>query len=80
MKFTFKKNVVPDVATKEVDGAVVYLVGWDARYGEYSSCKKRVAKGFLNKKDVDEFVESLKNAQALLHYTEDLNITIEEQQ
>ena len=78
--FTRKKEkVIEDYVTREAEGAEVWIVSWDARWGEYSGNKKRVAKCFLNKKDADAFVESLKEAKALLQYTEPINITIEKQ-
>lgn len=77
--FTRKKEkVIEDYVTRETEGAEVWIVSWDARWGEYGN-KKRVAKCFLNKNDADTLVESLKEAKALLQYTEPINITVEKQ-
>lgn len=64
---------------KEVEGAVVYLVSWRSRHGEYSGDTKRVAKAFFNYDDAKQFAESLEDAQRLLQNTTNLNIEIEEQ-
>lgn len=64
---------------EEVDGAHVWLVSWDARWGDYSTDTKRVAKAFLNEDDANQFAESLKLAQRLLQNTNGLRIKIEKQ-
>lgn len=70
----FKLNKI-----KDAEGAKVWIVSWDARFGEYSGCKRRVAKAFLNYEDAISFSESLKEAKELLQYTEAINIIIKEQ-
>lgn len=78
--FTKKKEVViEDYVTKEAEGAEVWLVTWKARTGEYSSNYRIAAKAFVHKEDADRFAESLKEAKALLQYTENLGISIERQ-
>lgn len=64
---------------EEVDGANVWVVSWDARYGDYSGDTKRVAKAFLNEDDANQFKESLEMAQKLLQNTNNLRIEIEKQ-
>lgn len=64
---------------EEVDGAHVWVVSWDARYGDFSSDKKRVAKAFLNEDDANQFAESLEMAQKLLQNTNNLHINVEQQ-
>jgi len=72
--FKKKEKVIESVNTKEVEAAQVWMVSWNARYGEYSHSIKRVAKAFLNEDDADMFIESLKKAATLLQYTEGLSI------
>lgn len=74
-----KEKVVKDYMKEEVDGAEIYVVSWDARYGTFNTEKKRVAKAFLNDDDAKAFEESLYEAKRLLQYTENLNITVEKQ-
>lgn len=64
---------------EEVDGAHVWVVSWDARWGDYSTDTKRVAKAFLNEDDANQFAESLELAQELLENTNSLRIKIEKQ-
>ena len=64
---------------EEVDGAHVWVVSWDARWGDYSTETKRVAKAFLNEDDANQFAESLEMAQELLQNTNSLRIKIEKQ-
>lgn len=66
--------------TKEVECAKVWVVSWLARWGEFSTERKRVAKAFLNKNDAEIFAKSLKDAKNLLQYTESINIKVEEQE
>jgi hypothetical protein len=64
---------------EEVDGAHVWVVSWEARWGDYSGDTKRVAKAFLNEDDANQFAESLKMAHELLQNTNNLRIKIEKQ-
>lgn len=64
---------------EQVDGAHVWVVSWDARWGDYSTETKRVAKAFLNEDDANQFAESLEMAQELLQNTNSLHIKIEKQ-
>lgn len=64
---------------EEVDGADVWVVSWDARFGDFNSDRKRVAKAFLNEDDANQFKESLEMAQKLLQNTNNLRIEIEKQ-
>lgn len=64
---------------EEVPGAHVWVVSWDARWGDYSTEKKRVAKAFLNEDDANQFAESLEMAQELLQNTNSLRIKVEKQ-
>lgn len=64
---------------EEVDGAHVWVVSWNARWGDYSTDVKRVAKAFLNEDDANQFAESLEMAQELLQNTNKLYINIEKQ-
>ena len=79
MKFFKKKNNIPVTSQKEVDGAEVWLVSWDSRYGEYSSSVERVAKAFLTEDDAIEFADKLREAKALLQYRENIHIDIKKQ-
>lgn len=71
----FKLNKV-----KDAEGAKVWMVSWNARYGTYMDDKERVSKAFLNYEDAEAFADSLKEAKELLQYTERINITIKEQE
>jgi hypothetical protein len=64
---------------EEVDGAHVWMVSWEARFGDFSQDKKRVAKAFLNEDDANQFAESLEMAQQLLQNTNSLRIKVEKQ-
>ena len=64
---------------EEVDGAHVWMVSWNARWGDYSTDVKRVAKAFLNEDDANQFAESLEMAQELLQNTNNLRIKVEKQ-
>ena len=78
--FTKKQEVViEDYVTKEAEGAEVWLVTWKARTGEYSSSYRLAAKAFVREEDANQFAESLKEAKALLQYTENIDIKVEKQ-
>lgn len=80
MKFISKINALFSFQKeKDAEGAEVWLVSWNARYGEYSSDIKRIAKAFLLEEDAIAFAESLKQAQKLLHNTNDIHIKIARQ-
>lgn len=64
---------------KEVECAHVWVVTWKSRYGEYYHETTNVAKAFLSEEDARVFVQSLKDAQALLRNTENLQIKITKQ-
>ena len=64
---------------EQVPGAHVWVVSWEARWGDFSSDKKRVAKAFLNEDDANQFAESLGMAHELLQNTNSLRIKIEKQ-
>ena len=64
---------------EQVDGAHVWVVSWEARWGDYYGDTKRVAKAFLNEDDANQFAESLELAQKLLENTNSLYIKIEKQ-
>lgn len=79
-KFIGKRHsIIVSQNTKEVDGAEVWVVSWNARYGLYHTEWKRVAKAFLTEEDADTFIESLKNAMSVLQYTENIDIAKEKQ-
>lgn len=65
--------------SKEVEGCYVWMVQWNARYGEYSGDYNRVAKAFLSKEDATSFAKSLRDFQKILQYSEDIEITITKQ-
>jgi len=77
--FTKKTEKIAEVTEKEVDGAEVWIVSWDSRYGHYHGDVRRSAKAFLLKTDAIAFTESLKNAQSILKYSEGIDIKIEKQ-
>ena len=80
MKLFGKTNtIITGVNTKEVEGCEVWLVMWQGRYGSYHDQHEQKAKAFLNEESAKIFAESLKEAQKLLQYTEDLCITIVKQ-
>lgn len=64
---------------EEVPGAHVWVVSWDARWGDYYGETKRAAKAFLNEDDANQFAESLEMAHELLQNTNSLRIKIEKQ-
>lgn len=77
--FLKKPEIVPVVLHENAEGAKVWMVSWDARYGEFHSDKKRVAKAFFSKEDADRFVDALHAAKKILQYDEILHIKVEEQ-
>lgn len=81
MKIVSKLNAIFKLnKVKDAEGAKVWMVSWDARYGEFYSEKERASKAFLNYEDAKAFAHSLKEAKKLLQYTEGINITIKEQE
>ena len=81
LKFILKKNGIFKVKKeKEVEGAEVWIVSWDSRYGKYSDNIQKVAKAFLLKQDAIDFAQSLYDAHALLQNTNDIHINIEKQE
>lgn len=80
MRFTEKITSIFKLSkVKEVKGAKVWIVSWNARYDVYSRDYNRVAKAFLSKQDAELFVDSLREAKELLQYSECINISIDEQ-
>lgn len=81
MKIVSKLNAIFKLSkVKDAEGAKVWMVSWNARYGEFCSEKECVSKAFLNYEDAKAFADSLKDAKKLLQYTESINITIKEQE
>lgn len=81
MKIISRLNAIFKLSkVKDAEGAKVWMVSWDARYGGFSGEKERVAKAFLNYEDAEAFADSLKKAKKLLQYTENINIDIKEQE
>lgn len=81
LKFILKKNGIFNVKKeKEVEGAEVWIVSWESRYGKYSDSIKKVAKAFLLKQDAIDFAQSLYDAHALLQNTNDIHINIKKQE
>ena len=78
INFLIRPHKVKEIV-EQVDGAHVWVVSWEARWGDYSSDTKRVAKAFLNEDDANQFAESLEMAQELLQNTNNLRIKIEKQ-
>lgn len=64
---------------EQVPGAHVWVVTWEARWGDYYGETKRVAKAFLNEDDANQFAESLEMAHGLLQNTNSLRIKIDKQ-
>ena len=64
---------------EQVPGAHVWVVSWEARWGDYSGDTKRVAKAFLDEDDANQFAESLEMAQELIQNTNNLRIKVEKQ-
>lgn len=80
MNFISKLNTLFRVEkVKEVEGAHVWVVSWDARTGDYSNNIKRVAKSFLIEEDANQFAKSLEQAQNLLQNTNRLRVKVEKQ-
>lgn len=78
--FTRKKNkIIKSVDNQLVDGAEVWIVSWDRRFGKYHSDIARAAKAFLNKDDAKKFINNLEMAQELLQNTNSINIELEKQ-
>jgi hypothetical protein len=63
-----------------IDGAEVWIVSWDRRFGAYHSDIARAAKAFLNKDDAKKFINNLEMAQDLLQNTHSINIVLEKQE
>ncbi len=78
--FKKKEAVITGYEKEIVEGAEVWIVSWDARYGEYSGNYRRVAKAFLSEKSARDFANSLMEAKKLLQYTENIGIKIEKQE
>ncbi len=74
-----KEEIIKGYQVETVDGAEVWMVSWDARFGEFSQNKKRVAKAFFSETDAETFKKSLENAQKLLQYEENMHISIDKQ-
>lgn len=74
------EKIIKDYQTETVDGAEVWMVSWDARYGEYKGDSKRVAKAFFKEEDAEAFKKSLEEAQKLLQYTENIHISVDKQE
>ena len=53
-----------------------HTVTWKARYNEYPQDFNTQVRVFLDKQSAQNFVQSLKEAQQILQYTEDLDIKI----
>lgn len=80
MNITSKINEIFGLKkVKDAQGSKVWIVSWDARYGEWSDSKSKVAKAFLDYDDAQKFAQSLRDARKLLQYTENIHISIEEQ-
>jgi hypothetical protein len=79
--FTRKKNkIIKSVDNQLVDGAEVWIVSWDRRFGQYHSDIARAAKAFLNQDDAKKFINNLEMAQELLQNTHSINIELEKQE
>lgn len=61
-------------ASTETGEVELWIVEWTARDGEFSSNRFRTSKGFINETLARAFEKELRDAQALLKSTEDLNI------
>ena len=85
MKIFGKKENVPVVEYKEVEGAYVWVVTWnsltDSGFNEPTlvNCQRR-AKAFLSENDANKFVDSLKEAMNLLQCSYTININVEKQE
>lgn len=78
--FIRKKNkIIESVDNQLVNGAEVWIVSWDRRFGESRSDIARTAKAFLNKDDAETFIDNLEMAQELLQNTHSINIELEKQ-
>ena len=75
-----KEEIIKDYQTETVDGAEVWMVSWDARFGEYRGDSKRVAKAFFSETAAETFKKSLEDAQKLLQYKENIHISIDKQE
>ena len=72
-------SLITGYKTIDVEGAELWVVSWNARYGDYYTSTERAAKAFFTEEDAKTFVKSLKDAQELLNYTENLDIRIQKQ-
>lgn len=79
MNSLIRPNKLKEIV-EEVDGAHVWVVSWNRRFGDFSSDISRAAKAFLNEEDANQFAKSLQMAQDLLQNTNKLCIKIEKQQ
>lgn len=72
------KNFLNRIKEKNQSSEVsnFYTVTWKARYNEYHSDFHIQVRVFLDKQSAQNFVQSLKEAQKILQYTEDLDIKI----
>lgn len=81
MKFISKINTLFSFRKeKDSEGAEVWLVSWNARYGEFSGDKQRVAKAFFLEEDAIAFAKSLEQAHKLLQNTNYIHIEITKQE
>ena len=73
-------SIITGYQKKEVKGFEAWTVTWHARYGEYSTSWSKKAKVFVDKEAAETFAKSLREAQDLLQYTENIHIRIEKQE
>jgi len=72
-------QIITGYVTENVEGAEVWVVSWNARYGSFHGEWERKAKAFMVKKDAEAFCQSLEDAKKLLQYTEGIGIRLEQQ-
>ena len=73
-------SIITGYQKKEVKGFEAWTVTWRARYGKCSYDWDKKAKVFVDKEAAETFAKSLREAQDLLQYTENIHIRIEKQE
>ena len=73
-------SIITGYQKEEVKGFEAWTVTWRARYGEFSDSWNKKAKVFVDKEAAETFAKSLREAQELLQYTENIHIRIEKQE
>jgi len=65
----FKKKVIVDYQTEEVDALEVWSVRWESHKGYYSSDVEKYAEFFVSESAAKSFAKSIDDARELIKYS-----------